>query len=147
MRAARSAWPRFSIMNMLKDQRIGQTSNWLSIPKQPMRSASRFRRICSARRNDVRRNECSEAIGRVMSGKYAWLRGVGIVFCGIAAAWPLFALAQPNVRVRHIAVIMNSSADEPDAPVRVATLRRALQDLGWYEGTNLRIDFRWGSGE
>src|SRR5436853_7809694 len=82
-----------------------------------------------------------------MSGKYAWLRGVGIVFCGIAAAWPLFALAQPNVRVRHVAVLMNSSADEPDAPVRVATLRRALQDLGWHEGTNLRIDFRWGSGE
>jgi putative tryptophan/tyrosine transport system substrate-binding protein len=82
-----------------------------------------------------------------MSGKYAWLRYVVIALCGIVVVWPLLALAQPNVHVRHIAVIMNSSADEPDAPVRVATLRRALQDLGWNEGNNLRIDFRWGSGE
>src|SRR5215467_3772178 len=82
-----------------------------------------------------------------MSGKYAWIWYAVVVLCGVAAAWRLLAFPQSDARVRHIAVLMNSSADEPDAPVRVATLRHALQDLGWQEGTNLRIDFRWGSGE
>jgi putative ABC transport system substrate-binding protein len=42
---------------------------------------------------------------------------------------------------------MNASEDDPDSPMRVATLRNALQDLGWHENSNIRIDFRWGSGE
>lgn len=82
-----------------------------------------------------------------MSGKYAWLRHVVVVLGGIAAVWPLLARAQPDMRVRHVAVIMNASEEDPDSPMRVATIRRALQDLGWSEDTNIRIDFRWASGE
>jgi|SRR5262245_19868357 len=82
-----------------------------------------------------------------MSGKYAWLRDVVVVLCGIVVVWSFSALAQPNASIRRVAVIMNASEDDPDSPTRVATLRNALQNLGWYENSNIRVDFRWGSGE
>ena len=59
---------------------------------------------------------------------------------GSAVAWPLAARAQPGDRVRRIGVL--SAGDEND-PVSVAVLTRALADLGWTDGRNLRMDRRW----
>jgi putative ABC transport system substrate-binding protein len=61
---------------------------------------------------------------------------------GAAAAWPLAARAQGE-RMRRIGVLLGSTApDRPD----VAGFLQALQQLGWSEGHNLRIDYRWGRG-
>jgi putative ABC transport system substrate-binding protein len=61
---------------------------------------------------------------------------------GAAAAWPLAARAQGE-RMRRIGVLLGStSPDRPD----VAGFLQALQQLGWSEGHNLRIDYRWGRG-
>jgi putative ABC transport system substrate-binding protein len=67
--------------------------------------------------------------------------------CGTAVAWPFAAHAQSRQPIRRVAVIMNTSADEPDAPERVGTLQRALQELGWVEGKNLQTEYRWGAGD
>ena len=70
-----------------------------------------------------------------------------ITLLGGAAAWPLAARAQMGERVRQIGVLTGSAADDPDAQTRVAALRQGLQQLGWIEGRNLRIDARWGAGD
>ena len=67
-----------------------------------------------------------------------------ITLLGGAAAWPLAARAQQPQRMRRIGVLMNRAADDPDGEARLAAFRQALQDLGWTDGSNARIDIRWG---
>jgi putative ABC transport system substrate-binding protein len=66
---------------------------------------------------------------------------------GAAAAWPLAARAQQGERMRRIGVLMNLAADDPQSPVRIATFLLGLQESGWTDGRNLRIDYRWGAGD
>jgi putative ABC transport system substrate-binding protein len=64
---------------------------------------------------------------------------------GTAAAWPLAARAQQTERVRRVGVLMGVAADDPEGQVRVTMFVQALQQLGWTDGRNLRIDVRWGA--
>ena len=66
---------------------------------------------------------------------------------GAAVAWPLAARAQQGERMRRIAVLMNLAADDPETRRRLAAFLQGLQELGWSEGRNLRIDHRWGVGD
>ena len=66
-----------------------------------------------------------------------------ITLLGGAAAWPLAARAQPAERVRRLGMLLGSTApDRPD----VASFLQALRQLGWSEGRNLQIEYRWGRG-
>jgi putative ABC transport system substrate-binding protein len=65
---------------------------------------------------------------------------------GTAVAWPFVARAQPADRVRRIGVISSGAADNPDGQARFAAFQQALQQLGWTDGRNVRIDCRWGAG-
>src|SRR5262249_2582190 len=62
---------------------------------------------------------------------------------GTAAAWPLAARAQQPA-VRRIGVLMNRAAGDPDGQSRLTAFRQGLQRLGWIDGSNFRIDIRWG---
>src|SRR5215468_5945146 len=42
---------------------------------------------------------------------------------------------------------MYLAADDAESPARVAAFARGLQELGWIEGRNVRIDYRWGGGD
>ena len=53
---------------------------------------------------------------------------------GGAAAWPLAARAQQPERMRSIGVLMNVTADDPEASARVTALAQGLQQLGWTVG-------------
>jgi len=64
---------------------------------------------------------------------------------GAAASGPLAAGAQSIDRIRRIGVLMNSVADDPEGQARYGAFLRGLQQLGWAEGRNARIDVRWGS--
>jgi putative ABC transport system substrate-binding protein len=66
---------------------------------------------------------------------------------GVAATWSPTARAQQPERVRRIGMLMNLSESDPRGQMRVATLRQELQELGWLEGRNVRIDARWGAGD
>jgi putative ABC transport system substrate-binding protein len=75
-----------------------------------------------------------------------------IVLLGGAAAmssslWPLAARAQQPSRMRHIGVLMNVAADDPDLPNRLAPFLQGLQEVGWTVGRNVRIDYRFGAGD
>ena len=69
------------------------------------------------------------------------------LICGAAAAWPLAVRAQQSERKRHIGVLMATAADEPESQVRLAAFLQAFQQLGWSDGRNLRIDYRWSAGD
>jgi putative ABC transport system substrate-binding protein len=69
-----------------------------------------------------------------------------ITLLGGAAAWPLAARAQQADRMRHIGVLMNTSADDPDNQSNIAAFLQVLQQLGWTDGRNVRIDTRWAGG-
>ena len=66
---------------------------------------------------------------------------------GAAAAWPLAAHAQQPGTPRRIGVLIQVAEGDPQARIEVATFVRGLQELGWSEGRNLRIDTRWGGGD
>ena len=65
---------------------------------------------------------------------------------GAAAAWPLAARAQQPERMRRIGVLMNRVADDPEAQARFKAFVQGLQQLGWAEGRNARMEVRWTAG-
>ena len=73
-----------------------------------------------------------------------------ITLLGGAAAtslsWPLAARAQQGERMQRIGVLHGIAADNPDAQAQHAAFLQGLQQLGWTEGRNVRIDTRWGAG-
>ena len=70
-----------------------------------------------------------------------------ITLLGGAAAWPLAARAQQGERVRRIGVLMSTSQDNPEGQARLAAFLQELQQLGWTDGRNIRIDTRWGADD
>jgi putative tryptophan/tyrosine transport system substrate-binding protein len=66
---------------------------------------------------------------------------------GAAAAGPLAARAQQAERMQRIGVLMNLAADDAEGQGRVAAFQQALQQLGWTDGRNVRIDYRWAAGD
>jgi putative ABC transport system substrate-binding protein len=65
---------------------------------------------------------------------------------GGATAWPLAAHAQtPAGKVARIGVLMDSDEQLPESQSRILALREALQQLGWTDGRNARIEVRWAA--
>jgi putative tryptophan/tyrosine transport system substrate-binding protein len=70
-----------------------------------------------------------------------------ITFAGSAAvAWPLDLRAQQGERVRRIGVLHSLAAGDPDGPARMTAFLLGLQQLGWVDGRNIRIEMRWAGG-
>ena len=65
---------------------------------------------------------------------------------GAAAAWPLAARAQQREKMRRVGVLMTLAADDPEGLTRVTAFAQGLQELGWRDGRDVRIDYRWCSG-
>jgi len=63
---------------------------------------------------------------------------------GAAAAWPFAARAQQGERMRHMGVLMNLTADDPEATARFNALAQGLQQFGWIVGRNVQIEYRFG---
>jgi putative tryptophan/tyrosine transport system substrate-binding protein len=62
------------------------------------------------------------------------------------ATWPLAARAQQPDWVRHVGVLMAYAESDSAAQSWLAAFRGALAKMGWTEGSNLRIELRWGTG-
>jgi putative ABC transport system substrate-binding protein len=77
-------------------------------------------------------------------------RDVMILLGGAAASsalWPPAVRAQQPARMRRIGMLNSITADDPDAPPRIAAFAQGLQELGWTIGRNVRIDYRWGASD
>jgi putative ABC transport system substrate-binding protein len=68
------------------------------------------------------------------------------LLCGAAAAWPLAARAQQSERVRRIGVLQSQAADDAERQAYLAAFRQELERLGWADGRNIQIDYRWSAG-
>jgi putative ABC transport system substrate-binding protein len=66
---------------------------------------------------------------------------------GAAATWSLGARAQQSERMRRIGVLMAQAENDPEGQARVAAFLQGLRELGWIEGRNIRLDYRWGGGD
>jgi putative ABC transport system substrate-binding protein len=66
---------------------------------------------------------------------------------GTAATWPLAAQAQQGEPMRRIGALMNDAADDSDGQACIAAFRQGLQQLGWSDGRNVRIDTRWSAND
>src|SRR5262245_10111948 len=62
-------------------------------------------------------------------------------------AWPIAARAQKRGEIRRIGVLMDRAADDPQGQARLLAFRHALQQLGWSDGYNMRIETRWGEDD
>jgi putative ABC transport system substrate-binding protein len=70
-----------------------------------------------------------------------------VAMVGAAIAAPKTGLAQQPGNIRRVGVLMPLQEDEPVAQSDVAALRQGLRELGWIEGRNLTLDFRWPGGD
>ena len=66
---------------------------------------------------------------------------------GAAVAGPLAARAQQVERMRRVGVLMPSAEDDPEGQSRLRAFVQGLEQSGWTDGRNLRIDIRWGAGD
>jgi putative ABC transport system substrate-binding protein len=64
---------------------------------------------------------------------------------GAAAVWPREVRAQPE-RMRRIGVLHTGAADAPHGQARNTALLQRMQQLGWTDGRNVRVEYRWSAG-
>ena len=62
-----------------------------------------------------------------------------------ATAWPFVARAQQPERMRRVGVLMPASESDPEGQQRITAFQRGLDELGWRQGRNVHIDYRWGA--
>ena len=73
--------------------------------------------------------------------------GLAVVLAlGLALA-PLAAEAQPPDRVRRLGLLLPYVQTDPQAQARVNAFRAALQERGWTDGRNIRLEFRYSEGQ
>jgi putative ABC transport system substrate-binding protein len=68
------------------------------------------------------------------------------VIAGCAAAWPIAAASQVEQK-RRIGIILAYAEDNPEAPPRIAAFVKGLRQLGWIDGRNIQIDYRYSGGD
>src|SRR3979490_3205204 len=59
---------------------------------------------------------------------------------------PLASRAQQNERMRRVGAMMNLTQSDPEGQALLAVFRQRLRELGWVEGTNIDIEYRWTLG-
>src|SRR5579863_4457292 len=64
---------------------------------------------------------------------------------GAPAAWPIAARAQQGELMRRVAVVSGFAEGDSEGQARMASFREAIAKLGWVDGRNIRIDYRWGA--
>ncbi len=64
-----------------------------------------------------------------------------------AASWPLAAGAQTTSGVRKVGVLLSGVESDPDSQTRIAAFHQGFAELGWKEGENVHIEYRWSAGK
>jgi putative ABC transport system substrate-binding protein len=70
-----------------------------------------------------------------------------ITLLGGAGTFPFIAHAQQADRMRRIGALMGIAENDVDAKVRAVALRQGLHELGWIEGRNVSIEYRWAAAD
>ena len=70
-----------------------------------------------------------------------------ITAIGAAAAWPVTSRAQQGERIRRVGLLFGTAESDLEAQSLIRITRQRLEQLGWSEGRNLRIEERWTAGD
>src|SRR5262245_19120439 len=70
-----------------------------------------------------------------------------ITLVGGAVSWPIAVRAQQPERIRRVGVLMPYGKDNPEVLPRIAAFIDELQQLGWIDGRNAKIEYRWDTGD
>jgi putative tryptophan/tyrosine transport system substrate-binding protein len=70
-----------------------------------------------------------------------------IALIGGAAVWPVAARAQQSDRGPRVGVLLSIAENDPEAERRIQAFRQGLQELGWTEGRNVRVEYRFGAAD
>ena len=121
------------------------------VPGAAQHEAQRSGALQTRDRSGLRRSRISGApLHFVARCAASGTRGIGrrtfISLLAGAAAWPLSARAQQE-RMRRVGVLVGTLENDPEASLRVGEFRQALAKLGWSEGRNVVIEFRFGAGD
>jgi putative ABC transport system substrate-binding protein len=76
-----------------------------------------------------------------MIGRRDFIAGLGS-----AAAWPVMARAQQRQPMRRVGILMHLAAEDPESVRSIVAFGQGLEQLGWSEGRNVRMDIRWAAG-
>jgi putative tryptophan/tyrosine transport system substrate-binding protein len=68
-------------------------------------------------------------------------------FGGATVAWPFVVRAQQAERMRRIGVLVPFTANDPDEKAWLKAFQDGLQSLGWVQGRNISVDYRWAGGD
>src|SRR5215468_12710123 len=66
---------------------------------------------------------------------------------GTVATWPLTARAQQSDRMRRLGILMAVAESDADVRKGIVIFQQRLQELGWKDGKNIHIDYRWGDAD
>jgi hypothetical protein len=88
---------------------------------------------------------CNQTPADVYVGKVMRRRDF-ITLSSAFFAVPFQAHAQEHGRPRRIAIMIAPAEGDPQGQARVMAFREKLQELGWTDGRNIQIDYRWGAG-
>jgi putative ABC transport system substrate-binding protein len=77
--------------------------------------------------------------------KFLGLIGGAAIACP-AIAWPLPSKAQQRQGLRKLGVILSVAEADPETVARLTAFRQALEELGWKEGSNIHVEYRFGAG-
>jgi putative tryptophan/tyrosine transport system substrate-binding protein len=61
--------------------------------------------------------------------------------------WPLAMRGQQTERMYRIRVLMAAAADDSEIQDRIGAFLQGLKQLGWIDGCNVQIEYRWGAGD
>ncbi len=70
-----------------------------------------------------------------------------LTLIGAAVGWPLAARAQQSTPPKRLGVLMTVAENDPDSQRRIGAFREGLQALGWADGQNVTIEYRWAAGQ
>ena len=70
-----------------------------------------------------------------------------LTLIGAAAGWPVAARAQQSKQPQRVGVLMTVAENDPDSQRRIGAFREGLQALGWVDGQNVTIEYRWAAGQ
>jgi putative ABC transport system substrate-binding protein len=62
---------------------------------------------------------------------------------GAAASWPLAAHAQQPERMRRVSMLLGLAEKDPETEGRIKAFRLGMRDLGWIEGRNVQVEYRY----
>jgi putative ABC transport system substrate-binding protein len=65
---------------------------------------------------------------------------------GAAATWPLAARSQEPQQMRRVSILVGPAETDPEATGRAKAFRLGMRDLGWIEGRNVQIEYRFTGG-